>query len=56
MALFHEFIYIFAWSYKDLRGWDLGVIKHSIPLGEGALLVKQRQHQFNPKLDALIIK
>lgn len=55
-ALFHEFIDVFAWSYKDLHGFDLGVIQHSIPLEEGVVPVRQRQHQVNPKLDALIRK
>ena len=56
MALFHELIDVFAWYYKDLRGFDPGVIQHSIPLEEGAVPVRQLQRQVNPKLDALIRK
>jgi len=33
-TLFCEFIDVFAWSYKDLHGFDPGVIQHSIPLEE----------------------
>jgi len=31
-TLFREFIDVFGWSYKDLRGFDPGVIQHSILL------------------------
>jgi len=56
MTLFREFIEVFTWSYKDLRGFDPGVIQHSIPLEERVIPVRQRQQQVNPKLDALIRK
>jgi len=56
MALFREFIDVFAWSYKDLRGFDPCVIQHSIPLEEGVVPIRQRQCHVNPKLDALIRK
>lgn len=42
-ALFHEFIDVFTWSYKDLCGFDPGFIQHSIPLEEGVVPVRQCQ-------------
>lgn len=56
LALFREFRDIFAWSYKDLRGLDPGIIKHSIPLEEGAKPVRKRKRLVNPNLDAVIRK
>ena len=36
-----EFQYVFAWSYEDLHGFDLGLIQHSIPIQEGVNPARQ---------------
>jgi hypothetical protein len=33
--LLGEFHGVFAWSYKDIRGFDPGLIQHAIPIKEG---------------------
>lgn len=37
-----ECIDVFAWSYKDMRGIDKNIVKHTIPLIPGMKLVKQK--------------
>ena len=32
--LLGEFQDVFAWSYEDLHGFDLGLIQHAIPIKE----------------------
>lgn len=39
-----------------MRGLDPGIIKHSIPLEEGAKPVRKRKRLVNPNLDAVIRK
>ena len=34
IALFKEFIDVFAWDYKDLKSYDTSNIQHKIPLKE----------------------
>ena len=34
IALFKEFIDVFAWDYKDLKSYDTSIIQHKIPLKE----------------------
>ena len=34
--LLWEFKYVFFWSYKDLKGVDLEVCQHTIPMHEDA--------------------
>ena len=29
---FHEFLDVFAWSYKDLKGFDPSIVSHAIHL------------------------
>ena len=56
MDLFHEFHDVFAWSYKDLCGYDHSIIQHTIPIEEEAKLVRKRQRPINPALEAMIRK
>lgn len=34
IAIFKEFIYVFAWSYEDLKVYDNSIIQHKIPIKE----------------------
>lgn len=40
VALFKEYLDVFAWSYDDLKAYDKTIFQHIIPLREGAKLVK----------------
>jgi hypothetical protein len=54
--LLGEFQDVFAWSYEDLRGFDLGLIHHAIPIKEGIKPVRKEQRPFNPALEETIRK
>jgi hypothetical protein len=54
--LLGEFQDVFAWSYKDLHGFDPGLIHHSIPIKESIKPVRQKQRPINPALEATILK
>ena len=43
-----EFQDVFAWYYEDLRGFDLGIIQHSIPIKEGIKPIRKKQIPINP--------
>ncbi|KAH9294646.1 hypothetical protein KI387_038234, partial [Taxus chinensis] len=47
---------IFAWSYKDLRGFDPGLAQHTIELDPNAKPVHQKQRPINPKIEPLMRK
>jgi hypothetical protein len=51
-----EFQDVFAWSYEDLRGFDLALIQHAIPIKEGIKPVRQKQRPINPALEETIRK
>ena len=36
MKLFREFKDVFAWTYEDLKTYDMKIIQHIIPLKEDA--------------------
>jgi hypothetical protein len=38
------FQYVFAWSYKDLRGFDPSLIQHSIPIKEGVKPIRKKKY------------
>jgi hypothetical protein len=52
--LLGEFEDVFSWYYEDLRGFDLGLIQHAIPIKEGMKLVRKKQIPINPTLEATI--
>jgi hypothetical protein len=52
--LLGEFQDVFAWSYKDLRGFDPPLIQHAIPIKESIKPVRQKQRPINPALEATI--
>jgi ribonuclease HI len=54
--LLGEFQDVFSWSYEDLRGFDLALIQHSIPIKEGIKPVRKKQRPINPALEETIRK
>lgn len=47
IELLNEYKYVFALSYKDLKGVDPSVCQHTIPLREDAKPSKQRPYSYN---------
>jgi hypothetical protein len=54
--LLGEFQHVFAWSYEDIRGFDLARIQYAIPIKEGIKPVRKKQRPINPALKATIRK
>ena len=54
--LFKEFKDVFAWSYEDLKSYDISVIQHTIPLKPNQKPFKQKLRRINPVLLPLIKK
>jgi len=50
IKLFKNYVDVFAWSYEDLKTYDVNIIQHKIPLKEGVKPYKQRLRQINPLL------
>ena len=47
--LFKEFVDVFAWSYEELRAYDMNIIQHKIPLKENQKPFRQKLRRINPK-------
>ena len=56
IKLAKEFYYVFAWTYDDLKVYDLDVIKHTIPVKKNAKPFKQKLTIMNSLLLPLIEK
>jgi hypothetical protein len=54
VALFKKYIYVFSWTYDDLKSYDKTIFQHIIPLKEEAKPVKQKIRMMNPKLKPLV--
>jgi hypothetical protein len=50
IGLLREFVDVFAWTYEDLKTYDISVIEHKIPLKEDAKPFRQKLRQINPML------
>jgi hypothetical protein len=50
VELLGEFQDLFSWSYKDLPGFDIGIILHAIPIKEGIKPGRKKQIHVNPAL------
>jgi hypothetical protein len=48
VELLKRFSDVFAWTYEDLRTYDIGVIENKIPLKEEAKLFRQKLRLINP--------
>lgn len=56
VKLFKEFIEVFAWSYADLKIYDIFIIEHRIPLEKDVNPFRQKLIQVNPILLPMIEK
>jgi len=54
VALFKEYLDVFAWISDDLKAYDKTIFQHIIPLREGENPVKQKIRIMNPKLKPLV--
>jgi len=54
VALFKEYLDVFAWTYDDLKSYDKTIFQHIIHLREEAMPVKQKIRMMNPKLKPLV--
>ena len=54
VSLLSEFSDVFAWSPLDLTGISPNLGEHRIDLVEGAVPVRQRQYQLNPKYSLMV--
>ena len=50
LKLFQSYKDVFAWSYQDLKNFDISIIQHKIPLRGDAKPHKQKLRQINPLL------
>ena len=54
IQLLHEYVEIFAWSYKDMLGLDTDIVIHHLPTKEDFPPVKQRVQRMRPKISEKI--
>lgn len=54
--IFKKYMDVFAWSYEDLKTYDLDIIQHKIPLKDGVKPHRQKLRHINPLLLAPIEK
>jgi hypothetical protein len=50
VALFKEYLDVFAWNYDDLKAYDKMIFQHIIPLREERKPNKQKIRMMNPRL------
>ena len=50
LKLFQSYKDVFAWSYQDLKTFDISIMQHKIPLREDEKPYKQKLRQINPLL------
>lgn len=48
IALFKEYLDVFAWFYKDMPGLDPRIASHKIPLYPDAKVKKQKLRRMHP--------
>ena len=56
MKLFREFKDVFAWTYEDLKTYDMNIIQHVITLKENAKPFQQKLSKMHPSLEPLVKK
>ena len=54
--LFKEFMDVFAWTYEDLKTYDMKTIQHVIPLKEYSKPFHQKLQNMHPSLETLVKK
>ena len=56
IKLLKEYIDVFAWSYEDLKTYDIGIIQHKVPLKLNVKPFRQKLRRINPALFPIIEK
>ena len=56
VKLMKKYTDVFAWSYEDLKEYDMSIIQHTIPIKPGEKPFKQKLRRINPKLLPIIEK
>ena len=54
ISLLKKFVYIFAWSYEDLKTYDTSIIQHNIPLKPNTKPFRKKLRRINPALLPII--
>ena len=45
-----NYVYVFAWSYEDLKEYDTSIIQHTIPIKPREKPFRQKLRRINPML------
>ena len=56
ISLMKEYSDVFSWSYKDIKGYDMRIIQHTIPIKKDEMSFKQKLRRMKPKLLPLVEK
>ena len=54
IKLLHEYVDIFAWSYRDIPGLGTDIVVHRLPLKEGCSQVSQKLRRTHPDMSSRI--
>lgn len=50
VELLKEYVDVFAWSYRDMPGFDIDIVEHWFPLKPEWLLVKHKLRRTHPNM------
>jgi hypothetical protein len=56
VKMLKDFVYVFAWTYEDLRTYDTSIIEHKIPLKEETKPFMHKLRQINPMMLPIVEK
>ena len=56
IKLLKEYVYVFAWSYEELKTYDTNIIQHKFPLNPNVKPFRQKLRRINPALFPVIEK
>ena len=48
--MLHDYVEIFAWSYKDMPGFDADIVVHRLPTKEDCPPVKHKVYCMHPEM------
>ena len=52
--MLHDYMEIFAWSYKDMPGLDTDIVVHRLPTREDCLPIKKKVRRVRPDVSEKI--
>ena len=52
--MLHDYVGVFAWSYKDMSGLDTNIVVHRLPMKEGCSPNKQKVCRMRPDMSEKI--